>query len=76
MVKLMKTIFANVFNSPIDKGGVEALIPKSTAYSHLCQTNVQSYAIAGIWAPNAENSYLQEQLFYQSILENQFLILI
>ena len=43
----LKTIFAVKYNLPIDKGGVEALAPGSTAYSHMCQTNVKSYAIAG-----------------------------
>lgn len=68
----LKTIFADVFNSPIDKGGVDALIPHSVAYSHLCQTNVPSYAIAGSWAPNVQISHSQEQLFYQNLLENLF----
>jgi hypothetical protein len=34
-------------------GGVEALSPRSVAYSDFCQTNVTSYAIAGSWKPNA-----------------------
>ncbi len=68
----LKTIFADVFKLPIDKGGVGALVPNSTAYSHLCQTNVPSYAIAGSWAPNADNSHSQEQLLYRNILVNPF----
>jgi pimeloyl-ACP methyl ester carboxylesterase len=36
---------------PIDQGGVESLIPNSTAYRHLCQTNVRSYSIVGNWMP-------------------------
>lgn len=68
----LKTIFDTVLKIPIDKGGVEALSPKSKAYSHLCQTNVPSYAIAGSWAPNADDSHLFEQLFYRNILIHPF----
>ena len=66
----LKTIYTDLFKLPIDKGGVEALIPNSTAYSHLCQTNVSSYAIAGSWSPNAQISHFQEQWTYQNILDN------
>jgi hypothetical protein len=46
---------------PIDQGGVKALIPGSIAYSHLCQTNATSYAIAGHWEPNATDSYAVQE---------------
>jgi hypothetical protein len=55
---------------PIDQGGVKALIPGSIAFSHLCQTNVTSYAIAGHWEPNATNSYDFIENLYKSITEN------
>jgi pimeloyl-ACP methyl ester carboxylesterase len=51
--KKLRTIYAD-FKTPIDKGAAEALIPGSVAYSHLYQTNVKSYAIAGSWDPNAK----------------------
>lgn len=66
----LKTIYANKFLSPIDKGGVEALIPRSTAYSHLCQTNVSSYAIAGTWAPDAFASHQITEGLFKNILGN------
>lgn len=44
--KKLRTINSDL-KIPIDKGAIEALIPKSIAYSHLYQTNVKSYAIAG-----------------------------
>ena len=46
----LETFYEN-YNIPIDQGGVKALIPGSIAYSHLCQTNIKSYAIAGNWKP-------------------------
>ncbi len=67
----LKTIFASSFSLPITDGGIEALSPTSSAYSHLCQTNVSSYAIAGSWAPNADNSHSLEQSLYRNILANQ-----
>jgi pimeloyl-ACP methyl ester carboxylesterase len=54
--KKLRTIYSDIFNYPIDKGAIEALIPKSIAYSHLHQTNVKSYAIAGSYGPNATKS--------------------
>jgi hypothetical protein len=68
----LKTIFANVYGLPIDKGGVEGLVPGSTAYMHLCRTNVTSYAIAGSWAPGASNSRLDEAVLHKNILGNPF----
>lgn len=60
----LKTIYKNELHAPLDAGGVEALIPGSIAYSHLCPTNVKSYAIVGSWGPNAVAShYLMESLF-------------
>lgn len=55
---------------PIDQGGVEALSPGSTAYSHLCQTNVPSYAIAGSWRSNAINDHTYLQTLYRNILSD------
>jgi pimeloyl-ACP methyl ester carboxylesterase len=60
----LKAIYKNELHAPVDAGGVEALIPGSIAYSHLCQTNVKSYAIVGSWGPNAVAShFLMESLF-------------
>ena len=66
----LKTIYSEKLPlaSPIDKGGVEALAPDSTAFSHLCQTNVRSYAIAGSWAPSAFGSHTIMEGLFRNIL--------
>jgi pimeloyl-ACP methyl ester carboxylesterase len=64
----LKTIYGNEYGSPLDNGAVEALIPGSVAYSHLCQTNVSSYAIAGSWAPYAFRTHEFMEELYESIL--------
>jgi PGAP1-like protein len=66
----LKTIYADKFpfSTPIDKGGVEALIPGSVAYSYLCQTNVPSYAIAESWAPHSFASHEIVEGLYKNIL--------
>ena len=66
----LKTIFNNTYKVPIDQGGVKALIPGSIAYSHLCQTNVTSYAIAGRWNPKATVSHVVQEGLYRNITEN------
>jgi hypothetical protein len=66
----LRTIYSDNYGSPIDKGAAEALIPGSDAYSHLYQTNVKSYAIAGTWKPNAKNSHESQQLDYKFITDN------
>ena len=66
----LKSIYDNELHAPIDSGGVEALIPGSTAYSHLCQTNVPSYAIAGSWEPNGIQSHLNMEFLFKNILGN------
>jgi hypothetical protein len=71
--KPLKTIYRENFSTPIDQGGIESLIPNSTAYSHLCQTNVSSYAIAGNWKPNAILSHNDIQVFYSDITNNSAL---
>jgi hypothetical protein len=68
--KKLRIIYADNFKTPIDKGAVEAMIPESNAYSHLCQTNVKSYAIAGSWKPNAKNSYKSQESDYKIITDN------
>jgi len=68
----LKVIYAEKYRLPIDNGAVEALRPNSVAYSDLCQTNVSSYAIAGIWKPNAIVSHDAEEEFYKNILDNSF----
>jgi hypothetical protein len=55
---------------PIDQGGVEALIPGSESYSHLCQTNVTSYAIAGSWKLNVIFNHGLQEWFYKYITGN------
>ena len=69
--KKLRIIYADNFKTPIDKGAVEAMIPVSNAYSHLCQTNVKSYAIAGTWKPNAKKSYTSQESDYKIITDNQ-----
>lgn len=59
--------FYNKIGFPLDQGGIESLIPGSDAYSHLCQTNVKSYAIAGSWKPNSNLNYALHELFYKYI---------
>jgi hypothetical protein len=66
----LKTIYSDRLFSPIDKGGVEALAPSSAAFSHLCQTNVPSYAIAGSWAPSAFGSHAVMEWLFSNILGN------
>jgi hypothetical protein len=56
-------------NIPIDQGGIESLIPGSEAYSHLHQTNVKSYAIAGSYRPNANKSHESQELFYKIVVD-------
>jgi pimeloyl-ACP methyl ester carboxylesterase len=71
--KKLRSIYSDNFNFPIDKGGIEALIPKSNAYSHLHQTNVKSYAIAGTYRPNAKKSHTFQESYYQTVVDsNQF----
>jgi pimeloyl-ACP methyl ester carboxylesterase len=52
---------------PITQGGIESLIPGSDAYSHLRQTNVKSYAIAGTWKPKARLSHKCQESYYRTI---------
>jgi pimeloyl-ACP methyl ester carboxylesterase len=61
--KKLRTLYVN-------EGVVEALIPGSDAYSHLYQTNVKSYAIAGSWKPNANDSHESQEWNYQFITDN------
>jgi hypothetical protein len=67
----LKTYFkTKPIERPIDQGGVKALIPGSIAYSHLCQTNVTSYAIAGSWTPDATSSHNSTETLYKKITED------
>jgi hypothetical protein len=54
-------------NIPINQGGVKSLILGSDAYSHLRQTNVKSYAIAGTWKPKASLSHEYQESYYGTI---------
>ena len=67
----LKTIYSDNLKLPIDKGAVEALIPRSNAYSHLCETNVKSYAIAGSYIPNAIKSHENRELYYQTVVDSK-----
>jgi pimeloyl-ACP methyl ester carboxylesterase len=67
--KKLRTIYAD-FKTPIDKGAVEALVPGSDAYSHLGQTNVKSYAIAGSWKSNAPVSHQFKEWEYKIIKDD------
>jgi pimeloyl-ACP methyl ester carboxylesterase len=55
---------------PIDQGGIQALIPGSTAYSNLCKTNVTSYSIVGSWKPNGTKSHDNLARLFQNITGN------
>ena len=46
------------------------MIPSSDAYYHLYQTNVKSYAIAGSWKPNANDSHESQEWDFQFITDN------
>jgi hypothetical protein len=52
---------------PINQGGIKSLIPGSDAYSHLRKTNVKSYAIAGTWRPNANESHESQESYYGTV---------
>ena len=69
--KKLRTIYANDFimPMPIDKGAIEAMVPKSIAYSNLYKTNVKSYAIAGIYKPNATKSHASQEAYYRTIVD-------
>jgi hypothetical protein len=67
--KKLRTIYADNFNSCINKGGIEALVPMSNAYSHLHQTNVKSYAIAGTWKSKAKDSHEDQESYYETITD-------
>ena len=67
--KKLRTIYSDNFNYPIDKGAIEALVPNSNAYSHLCRTNVKSYAIAGSYRPNATESHSSQESYYKIIVD-------
>jgi pimeloyl-ACP methyl ester carboxylesterase len=54
---------------PIDKGAIEALIPNSIAYSHLHQTNVKSYAIAGSYRLDATKSHDSQESYYKAVID-------
>jgi pimeloyl-ACP methyl ester carboxylesterase len=65
--KKLRTIYSEG-RIPIDKGAIEALIPNSIAYSHLHQTNVKSYAIAGSYRRNATKSYDSQESYYKAVV--------
>lgn len=48
------------------------MIPNSIAYSHLYQTNVKSYAIAGGYRPNATKSHDSQETYYGSIVDRDY----
>jgi pimeloyl-ACP methyl ester carboxylesterase len=66
----LKSIF-DYLNRSIVQGGVESLIPGSNAYANLCETNIKSHAIAGIWMPDAKNSKRVQENLYQDITINK-----
>jgi hypothetical protein len=67
--KKLRTIYSDILNIPIDKGAIEALIPNSIAYSHLHQTNVKSYAIAGNYKPKATKSHSSKESYYKAVVD-------
>ena len=52
---------------PINQGGIKSLIPGSVAYSHLRQTKVKSYAIAGTWRQKATGSHDYQESYYRTV---------
>jgi pimeloyl-ACP methyl ester carboxylesterase len=66
----LKTIYNN-WTWSIVQGGVESLIPGSNAYNRLCQTDVKSYAIAGVWKPDAKDSKKIYENFYKNVTGNE-----
>ncbi len=66
--KKLRDIYSDLKIS-IDKGAIEALIPNSIAYSHLHQTNVKSYAIAGNYRPNATKSHDYQEAYYIAVVD-------
>jgi hypothetical protein len=67
----LRTIYFDNFKLPIDKGAIEALISRRNAYSHLCETNVKSYAIAGSYRLNAIKSHGLQELYYQTVVDSK-----
>jgi hypothetical protein len=66
----LKTIYNNKYHLPITEGGIDALIPYSKAYSHMCPTNVKSYAIVGSWGQADSNSQYIQQWLFRNITRN------
>jgi pimeloyl-ACP methyl ester carboxylesterase len=66
----LRAIYSDILKFPIDKGAIEALIPKSIAYSHLHKTNVKSYAIAGSYKDGAIKSHDSQELYYKAIVDS------
>ncbi len=69
----MKTIYNDIYHLPIIDGGIDALIPHSTAYSHMCPTSVKSYAIVGSWGQADANSQSIQQWLFRDITRNSAL---
>lgn len=65
----LETIYSEI-GAPIEQGGVEALIPGSMAYSHLCPTYIHSYSIVGSWQPNGTSSHDKLERLFQNITGN------
>jgi hypothetical protein len=63
----LKTIYNNNYHLPITDGGIDALIPDSEAYSHMCPTNVKSYAIVDSWGQADANSQSIQQWLFRNI---------
>ena len=66
----LKTIYNNKYHLPITEGGIDALIPDSEAYSHMCPTTVKSYAIVGSWGQADSNSQYIQQWLFRNITSN------
>ena len=63
----LRTIYDIEYHNAIDRGGIDALIPNSTAYSNMCPTNVKSYAIVGSWEQADISSKDDQQLLFRTI---------
>jgi hypothetical protein len=66
----LESIYNDKYHLPITEGGIDALIPGSVAYSHMCPTNIKSYAIVGSWGQAYNTSKIIQQSIFMNITRN------
>ena len=64
----LETIY-NKLSAPIERR-YSGISPRQHSYSHLCQTNVKSYAITGSWRPFAITSHTGLDVFFKIVTNN------